>query len=438
MEVDNLLDDDHLMFEKSGKSNLEWGDEYLDYGDDDNEMFHVSAIEVHAASKRAKLPKMTSVDAVFYWIEQVTSHILLVGKTGMDTSTQEDWATSVIAGIIDRDDPQVYEFRRELEAYPFPSHNKIEILVIYDGEMPTDEILRKKAQGVGRYEEVIVPEGLKGTKIHRPMMVWEWLEDFVTIKWLNQERKQHYRTILKHLRFQKAPKLSTLGVVMIHLAKHVRTVQEYFRLAMIAKDDEKEYFCTTFGNDSELAKIVNRSVNFDQAHRKIRNELSGRYRISQPNEGNASVSEIGTEDPQQSLKEVISSLKIEMIEMMEARFPARNSRQSERSQKWERNRPSRNQDGNRGQQGGRYQQGGQSQQNGRNHKGPYQSKGNGRSSNTVAASKTSQPTRCFHCAKIGHMKPECPIGKKPSPIPPLPEGKGWGKHFREYVDSLNE
>ena len=405
-------------------------------GNSDNSLRGEARIStMHAAAKKSNFPKLKEGDKVVVWLDQVEQYVRLQ-MDSHDVSSQKSWSTVAIANVdITGSDATVYELRSALDHYPYPMGMISVTVRLTDDELkedPSVQEMKTRALRTSRVNTLVHETGFHYIPVSRPLMVWEWLHDFVFDVWLNDERKEHYANALHFLRFVPAVKQASLQSVMNSLSKHVRECLELFELGGIKGAlEQKRYFRQTFSNDSDLVHQVTKAADFEDAHDRIKKHLTSRF-INNTAGGSLANGHGGQVDAIQT--DDANELRTVIAEMRNFMSGARNTTPQAGRQ---------NQSGGRGpnqsSRGGGPQMQRQAHRQGRRGRArPYSGPPRAVAAPPPAGGppgRVARVFRCYYCGMEGHAKAGCSlfVSGAPSPIPPCPEGVSLGRHVAQFV-----
>lgn len=391
----------------------------------------VAAVELQAAAKKAKFPKLKAVDLVLDWLEDVTDHINVQQEAG-DISSAHSWAL-VIRSSIDSEatDPQLAEFRALLYRSLFNSNETrtVRILTpaIEEGAAQVTPLQRLQAAvrvacfrpNVQRPDISVAAPG--GTEmVSRPLQAADWLADCIYDGFLTTGQRDHYANVLAHT-FYEPTGMTSLEDFLNHFTHHVRAVDRLLRLSGTENEGERlRKFRQTLVRDGEILTEATKARDIAAANLAVRQVLSARY-LNQQGMGQAQTrSAVATTSAGASAMDPIQNVLAEVRSLLGSRGGSYRGRGANKAF------------------GGRQ---GQHAGNGGNSGGTQGSAGQQRNGGGKVRSSGNNPGRalfglpCYFCGKEGHIKNDCPDKRNglPPTVPQPSNGESASRMAKNFV-----
>lgn len=371
---------------------------------------------------RVNIPKLSHVEAVFDWIEDVKRYVILA-EADTDATIVAD---KLILSIDPKGEPSMQDFKTLLSAYRLPgtvedsAKARMKDLVTHewrDRTLPELQALVHKAV-LGGKTRVGKAVGPTYVVVERQEMVWEWLQAFLEVVYLDEARINHYKDLLEEHTIVLPPLSEGLPASNTALNRHVVKVKMLMKFSKTSSlSSQKRALVRTFRLDQTLYREASRGNSWEEVLQAVRRELDSR--VSAHTMGHL---QLNRSQEKQTVSVVGASLGDDMNSVIQAHINAL----SELGVKYP------NHKADSGKKSFKMNNKKFSENRGREHK-PYGRGSSSRADKDRAKGQTG--TRgtegtCHWCGLKGHIVRVCQAKRSgvPTVFPPKPADVSWEAH----------
>ena len=407
----------------------------------------VNTVVAVVPTARLDIPKLTSIDNLFEWMEDVRKYVILAEQK----TPAKDIAVKLILSIGKKDDPTLVDFKTLLNGFRPPRivEDSVKSQVMDPGatvlrdRTPAEllaEVTKRSFEGNSRVGIPVIPPYVK---IERSEMIWEWLEVFVEGVYLDEARVNHYKDLLAESYIVLPPLKEGLPAANTAFNAHVVKIRNLLRFSKTrGRTARKRALVNTLRKDQHLYREATRGNNWEEVLQFVKRELDSRVssfnmghipnvsgvNVDTSSEKKMELDAPSTDIPIQALISALNALGYSPPQtasnaVSNARTPGRGNERNTFRMRRGRGGNGNSRNSRRGPYNGR---------------GPNNSSRSANSNNSQNGQNGGSPPEgnCFWCDNKGHTISSCQFKQAglPAKYPNKPKGMSWKEHKAAQVE----